>query len=106
MSRKLNLTTEDGRIIKVNEDIYYYILSLKNEIHDLKYDLARSEKELEAIKPIIERPDYKPAISGECGNCHFVVRSHWSSDIVGCRKGLVCEDFTEKKGRYTDESED
>ena len=95
MSRKLTMPIGDGRTIKVNEDVYYYISSLKEEIHDLR----RAEHELKAIKPIVESKDLKCAISEFCGSCRFVVRSPYSRDIIGCRKGCVCDDFVEDKER-------
>lgn len=99
MSRKLTMPIGDGRTIKVNEDVYYYISSLKDEICDLKFDLRKAEHELKAIKPIVESKDLKYAISEFCGSCRFVVRSSYSHDIIGCRKGCVCDDFVEDKER-------
>ena len=77
--------------IKVNEHVFNYVTELEQEIRNLKYKNSELEKELKAIKPVVERKEYKPAISEDCYNCIYVVKSPFNSNILGCRKGNVCE---------------
>ena len=78
---------------EVNEHMFNYVTELEQEIRNLKYKNSELEKELKAVKPVVERKEYKPAISEDCYHCIYVVKSHFNSDILGCRKGSVCEDY-------------
>lgn len=94
-----------GDTFVMNEDVYKYI----NLLHAEKRAL---EMELESIKPILENPELKPAVSQRCGDCEFAVfGDHWyaskfnaalynSPQLLGCRRHSVCEDF---KARDTEE---
>ena len=72
--------------------------------HDLQFENSNLKEELKRIKPIVESKDYKPALSKDCGDCKFCVRSPWNDDIIGCRKDNVCADFESYDGLvyYTD----
>ena len=102
MLKKKNLyelkTNSDSFI--VNLKLYNYITSLRDEIYDLEKEKLRIENEkqrleseLNAIKPILNSNDYKPAISEDCGSCVYVVRSTYSGKVLGCRKDNVCDDY-------------
>ena len=85
----------DGNYEKfeVNGHVFNYVTELEQEIRDLKYKNSELEKELKAIKPVVERKEYKPAISEDCYNCIYVVKSPFNSNILGCRKDNVCTDY-------------
>ena len=90
------LTTEDGKVLGMTQDTYDYISKLKEKIKDLEYKKDNIEEELKAIKPILEYKNYQPALSRDCGECKFVVRSRRSGDIIGRRKNSVCDDFVKE----------
>jgi hypothetical protein len=90
------ILVDDG-ILEMNQATYKYIRKLQSEIKDLKLEKTKVEMELKAIKPVIESKKYTPAISKDCGECKFVVRSRYSDDIIGCRKSGVCDDFAPKE---------
>lgn len=89
------IPVDDG-ILKMNQATYNYIMKLENKIANLEREKVKIEKELKAIKPVIESKNYTQAISKDCGECKFVVRSRWNGDIIGCRKNGVCDDFAPK----------
>lgn len=70
------------------------LLRLRN--NELERCVSDLKMELEAVKPILENPNLKPAFSEHCRNCEFVVRSPWNGDILRCRKGVICDDFKER----------
>lgn len=81
----------DEKVFRVDKKVYDYIKSLE----DKERELSKVQHELEAIKPIFESKDYKPAISEDCGKCKYVVRSsYYNGRIIGCRKDNVCEDYS------------
>lgn len=89
---------------KKRENYYERYCDAMNELHDwkrecneLKHEKAKLEHELEALRPIVESPHYKPAMSKDCADCKFVVVNRWNSRIVGCRKDNLCEDFVPAK---------
>lgn len=90
------IAIDDG-ILEMNQATYNYIVQLRNDMNDIKHEKIKVEAELRAIKPVIESKQYEPAISSDCGECKFVVRSMWSNDIIGCRKNGVCEDYAPKE---------
>lgn len=53
------------------------------------------EEELKSIRPILEVPGVKPAVSLYCDHCEFVLRSPHSHEIIGCKKDVVCNDYKE-----------
>ena len=74
-----------------------YIVAMKTYINELERTKTDLERELEAIKPIVTHPDYKPAVSAECQACNYAAYSRWSGNLVGCRKHMLCEDFKRKE---------
>lgn len=78
-------------IKKINYKEKYFEIDEKYQ--DLQYENLNLKAELKCIKPIVESKDYKPALSKDCGDCKFCVRSPWNNDIIGCRKDNVCADF-------------
>ena len=66
---------------------------IDEKYQDLQFENLNLKAELKCIKPIVESKDYKPALSKNCGDCKFCVRSPWNNDIIGCRKDNVCADF-------------
>lgn len=82
--------TIDGSSYEIDDAVYYYIKGLKDEI-DYK------NKELKEIKPIVESCDYKPAMSRDCVDCKYVIRSTWDGSPVACRKDNLCLDFARKE---------
>lgn len=69
------------------------VKSLYKEKEQLKDKTYRLEKELEAIKPILESKEYTPALSEDCGDCKYVVRNPFNRTVVGCRKNNLCAFF-------------
>lgn len=93
-TRTLYIGNDDNyEKFEVNGHVFNYVTELEQEIRDLKYKNSELEKELKAIKPVVERKEYKPAISEDCYNCIYVVKSPFNNNILGCRKGSVCEDY-------------
>lgn len=84
----------DKKEILVDADTCRYIIYLERKIRDIRHEKHGLKAELRAIKPVVETGNLTPAVSRECGNCKYVVRSSWSNDIIGCRKSCTCEDFT------------
>lgn len=70
---------------------------IDEKYRDLQFENSNLKAELKRIKPIVESKDYKPAISKDCDDCKFCVRSPWNNDIIGCRKDNVCADFETMK---------
>lgn len=82
--------------VDINGEHITVPLAVANRIQELSYENSNLKDELESIKPIIANKDLKPAISRDCINCKFVVKSTWDGAILGCRKDIVCEDFMPK----------
>lgn len=80
----------NGKEFCIDKEVYDYIEQLQNK----EFELSKVRNELEAVKPIFESKDYKPAISEDCGKCKYVVRSSYNGRIIGCRKDNVCEDYS------------
>ena len=78
-------------IKKINYKEKYFEIDEKYQ--DLQFENLNLKAELKCIKPIVESKDYKPALSKDCGDCKFCVRSPWNNDIIGCRKDNVGADF-------------
>ena len=82
---------------KVTLDVYNYISNLRTENCDLKRENGKLDSELKSIKPIVEKKELKPAISKNCEDCIYCIKSpFYKNDILGCIKDNVCDDF--KKG--------
>ena len=93
-TRTLYIGNDDNyEKFEVNEHVFNYVTELEQEIRDLKYKNSELEKELKAIKPVVERKEYKPAISEDCYNCIYVVKSPFNNNILGYKKGSVSEDY-------------
>lgn len=93
-NRTLYIGNDDNfEKFEVDGHVFNHVVELEQEIRDLKYKNSELEKELKAIKPVVERKDYKPAISQDCYNCIYVVKSPFNSNILGCRKDNVCTDY-------------
>lgn len=85
-----------GFVKKMNE-LRDENLELLDKIINLERDKIKAEAELRALKPVVKNKGWKPAMSSDCGECVYVVRSKWNRDIIGCRKDCVCEDFKSKE---------
>ena len=93
-TRTLYIGNDDNyETFEVDSRVFNHVVELEQEIRDLKYKNGELEKELNAIKPVVERKEYKPAISEDCYKCIYVVKSPFNSNILGCRKDNVCEDY-------------
>lgn len=88
----------------VPEKVNDYISELKRTIHDLENENLELTKKnistlakLDAIKPVVNSPKYEPALSRDCIDCKYVVKSSWDRTIIGCRKNNVCGDFVREQ---------
>ena len=90
---KTVIITRDETELSVDYEAYYYISKLEKELSDRDHIISKLRHELESPKPIVKSEHYKPALSTDCGDCKYVVRSPWNNSIIGCRKQNVCEDF-------------
>lgn len=82
----------DNECFLVNPKVSNRVRNLENGM-DYYESLSNGyEKELKAIRPILEVPDVKPAVSLYC---EFVLQSPNSNEIIGCRKDVVCNDYKE-----------
>lgn len=96
MKKKHNVytvTRENGEIGILNREGWLYIKELESKIEKLTDEKRKLEWELDAIKPVIETKQLKPAVSSTCKTCRFCVKSRWNGDIIGCCKDVVCNDF-------------
>lgn len=87
------IAVDDG-ILSVDQATYDYINKLKRELWDVTHEKQKLSLELKAIKPVLEHPDYKPAIYVDCMYCKFRVTSGWNGQVIGCRKPCVCDNFS------------
>lgn len=87
----------DGVVYLVDPAVARHIETLRHELKDAKHDKASLERELELIKPIVKDSDFKPALSEDCLNCDFVIKSPWNGYALGCIKHNVCDDFKRRK---------
>ena len=85
----------------VDKATYDYINKLKEAYFSVK-------KELDAITPIIDSPNFTPAISKECADCKYVIFNPASlkinmlgevihKEVMGCRRNSLCEDFVKRE---------
>ena len=84
----------DGEQCFMDQKTLKYIDKLRSEIFELEFKKGKLQKELETIKPVIETGTLKPAVSGYCKDCKFVVKSRWNGQILGCCKGNLCDAFS------------
>lgn len=73
------------------------IMRLKQELDTYKLKNSKLTAELESLKPILNTPNLKPAVSSRCRYCKFAVINRYNNSLVGCMKDCVCEDFEEDK---------
>lgn len=76
-----------------NDGLRRKIEGLIEELETLKYDNGELKRELELIKPVINTPGFKPAVSVRCDQCEYSYFSDYNSELLGCCKNVVCEDF-------------
>ena len=84
-------------VYKAEPELTDFIQALLSYTSDLEYEKEELHKELEAIKPIINNPNYKPAISSSCMECKFAAYSSFDKKLIGCRKHMLCEDFKKEE---------
>lgn len=90
---KIDRIIIDGYTIRVDNAAYDYIRLLTEKLQTAERDAYRYRSELNHIKPILKNKDFKPAISADCRNCIYVVKTPWDGCVLGCRKDNLCEDF-------------
>lgn len=88
----------------VENEVANHIDKLEKDLRNMKYGMDdwrqksyELQRELDAIKPIVQNKNYEPAISKDCRDCIYVIKSPYSGEILGCRKNNVCGDFKEKE---------
>lgn len=86
----------DGTKALCDEVTFKYVNSLIGQKEMYRKRARDLELELKAIKPVVESKSYRPAISKDCGECKYVLRSTYNADIIGCRIENVCEKFERK----------
>lgn len=87
---------DDYCIVIIKGELYHVDSKVKeyiNQLEEIQFEKRKLERELETIKPVLENPDLKQALSEKCNDCRFVVRSKWNGHILGCKKGIVCDDY-------------
>lgn len=84
-------------VLGSNADAIKHITELFTERDNLKDICSKLETELATINPVIESKMLEPAVSTNCQDCDFCVRSKWSGKILGCNKDSVCADFKPKQ---------
>ena len=63
------------------------------QLKEVSRECGSLRNELEAIKPVVEKGELKPAVSTHCRECVYCVHSDWDGRVIGCCKDVVCEDF-------------
>ena len=81
----------ENKVKELREENLRYL----QEMHGLRKENARLRKSLEPFKPVLEHPKLKPAITPFCELCDYRVMS--GSNVVGCCKDSVCDDFTRRE---------
>lgn len=91
----------EGEVYFIDKAVARRIHELEKEATDEIFKRATAEDELRKIKPIVERPGFKPVVSSECDSCKYAVSiargPYGILTLVGCRKDMVCEDYTPKE---------
>lgn len=77
----------------VDLEVYNYMRHLEFKCARIEAEKSGLERELDAIRPIINDEHFETAISAGCGECKYVVRSPYNGRILGCRRKNVCEGF-------------
>lgn len=86
----------NNKCYTVDKEVKEYIKDLERiemELFCERKERRRLEIELDNIKPILNSKDYKPAISKDCGDCKYVVKTKCSGYVIGCRKDNLCDNF-------------
>lgn len=96
-SKVIGYTFDGGEVGYVDKTAYTYIKNLENKLYDMEHEKRKLEWELRSIKPVLETPGLKPAVSTQCRNCRFGVRSSYNGDVIGCNINCVCGDFSPKE---------
>lgn len=78
----------------INPEVHKYIKKLEDGVDYYKSLSNGFEKELKEIKPVLEAPGLKPAVSLYCERCKFALRSSYNKEVLGCRKDVLCKDFS------------
>lgn len=95
---------KDKEVVYIGDRMFYVPPEVKRHIDEreqmistLEHAKWKLEGELNAIKPIVEDKRVKPAISENCSECKYVVKSPWNDGPLMCCKDSVCEDYTPKE---------
>lgn len=83
----------DGECYFVNPVVSNKIRKLEKGLDYYKSLSNGFEKELKEIKPVLEAPGLKPAVSLYCERCKFALRSSYNKEVLACRKDALCKDF-------------
>lgn len=84
--KELEARIEELETCNVQAIKRYDKLRIENDI--LRAQLAR-------FKGVLDNPKLKPAVSKFCRLCDY--RVMFGSDVIGCCKGNVCEDFERRE---------
>ena len=84
-------------IFKELKELREEIMRLKQELDKYKLENSKLTAELENLKPILNTPNLRPAVSYRCKYCKFAAINFYNNNLVGCLKDCVCEDFEEVK---------
>lgn len=94
----------DNAVVQIGDEFFICNIGVARHIDDLKQTILKLElknsmleNELSEIKPILERPDLRPAVSKCCSDCKYVVLSGWNGQVLRCKKDAVCEDYIERE---------
>lgn len=86
-----------GVTFRVPKDALFRIEDLKRVLDKYEYECKVLENKLKEIEPIVESKKLKPAISTNCLDCKFCIRSRHGGDILGCCHDNVCDDYDPKE---------
>ena len=75
-------------------DKYY---DIKSDLYECKRENAEMINKIEIDWPVISNPLLEPAISEQCKNCKYVIKSSWDGAVLKCCKNSVCMNF-QKEG--------
>lgn len=82
---------------KEAKTLHRRIWELESKVEYLGSENEDLKEELKIIKPVIETPGFKPAVSDRCDRCRYAYYSDYDGELLGCCKGVVCEDFESTK---------
>lgn len=77
-------------------------LILRGKIDHLETENERLKAKLAKIEPVIETSGWKPAITDKCEYCDYAYFSDYDGELLGCCKGMVCEDFSSRQKKEED----